>query len=35
MSTSSYDYLYNDGENYYFMSNETFDQVSLNKEALD
>jgi elongation factor P len=35
ISTSSYDYLYNDGENYYFMSNETFDQVSLNKEALD
>ncbi|MDR0771990.1 MAG: hypothetical protein LBF15_02865 [Candidatus Peribacteria bacterium] len=35
MSTRSYDYLYNDGENFYFMSNETFEQVSLDKKALD
>ncbi|MDR2640245.1 MAG: hypothetical protein LBC61_02730 [Candidatus Peribacteria bacterium] len=27
--------MYNDGENYYFMSNETFDQVNLKKDALD
>lgn len=35
ISTRSYDYLYNDGENFYFMSNETFEQVSLDKKALD
>jgi elongation factor P len=35
ISTSSYDYLYNDWENYYFMSGETFEQVNLKKEALD
>jgi elongation factor P len=35
ISTSSYDYLYNDWENYYFMNNETFEQVSLKKETLD
>ncbi len=27
-------YLYNDGELYYFMDNETFDQIPLNKEKL-
>lgn len=35
ISTSSYDYLYNDWENYYFMNNETFEQVSLKKDSLD
>ncbi len=31
----SYDYLYNDGETYYFMSQETFEQVELAKKTLD
>ncbi|MDR3150364.1 MAG: hypothetical protein LBU14_01775 [Candidatus Peribacteria bacterium] len=35
MSTASYDYLYNDGENYYFMNNQTFEQVTLNKANLN
>ncbi len=35
ISTKSYDYLYNDGENYYFMSQDTFEQVSLPKTSLD
>lgn len=34
ISTQSYDYLYNDWENYYFMNQATFEQVSLNKESL-
>lgn len=34
ISTNSYDYLYNDGENYYFMNQETFEQVSLPKNTL-
>ncbi|MDK2820096.1 MAG: elongation factor [Clostridia bacterium] len=28
-------YLYNDGDNYYFMDTETFDQMSLSKDQLD
>jgi len=35
ITTNNYDYLYNDGENYYFMNNKTFDQVKLAKKALD
>ena len=35
IATKSYDYLYNDGENYYFMSQDTFEQVSLEKTSLD
>ncbi|MDD3303039.1 MAG: elongation factor P [Candidatus Gracilibacteria bacterium] len=35
ISTKSYDYLYNDGENYYFMNQVTYEQVSLEKKALD
>lgn len=35
ITTRSYDYLYNDWENYYFMSQTTFEQVSLNKKSLD
>ncbi len=35
ISTNEYDYLYNDWENYYFMNNKTFEQVSLEKKALD
>jgi len=33
--TRNYDYLYNDGENYYFMNNDTYEQVSLEKKTLD
>lgn len=35
ISTNNYDYLYNDGENYYFMNQETYEQVSLEKNVLD
>lgn len=35
ITTSNYDYLYNDWENYYFMNHETYEQVSLNKKSLD
>lgn len=35
ISNNSYDYLYNDWDNYYFMNNNTFEQVNLKKEALD
>jgi len=35
IATHSYDYLYNDGENYYFMNRETYEQVSLVKKTLD
>lgn len=35
ITTNEYDYLYNDGENYYFMNNTTFEQVSLEKKSLD
>lgn len=35
ITTSNYDYLYNDWSNYYFMNNETFEQVSLDKNSLD
>ncbi len=35
IAMKSYDYLYNDGENYYFMSQETFDQIHLEKKSLD
>lgn len=34
IATNSYDYLYNDGENYFFMNQESFEQVELSKEAL-
>lgn len=34
ITTNEYDYLYNDGTNYYFMNNSTFEQVELEKEAL-
>lgn len=35
IATNSYDYLYNDGENYYFMSQDTYEQVSLPLASLD
>jgi elongation factor P len=35
ITTSNYDYLYNDWENYFFMSQETFEQVEIEKKALD
>ena len=30
-----FNYSYNDGQFYYFMDNETYDQISLNSEQLD
>lgn len=35
ISTNNYDYLYNDWENYFFMSQLTFEQVELSQKALD
>lgn len=35
ISTHSYDYLYNDGENYFFMNQDTYEQVELKKATLD
>ena len=34
ITTNNYDYLYNDWENYYFMNQNTFEQVEIKKEAL-
>jgi elongation factor P len=34
ITTHNYDYLYNDSENYYFMSQDTYEQVSLVKDTL-
>lgn len=34
ITTNNYDYLYNDGQNYFFMSQTTYEQVSLEKETL-
>ena len=34
ITTNSYDYLYNDWENYVFMNQSTFEQVEINKKAL-
>jgi elongation factor P len=34
ITTNNYDYLYNDGENYYFMNQNTFEQVEIAKDAL-
>ncbi len=33
--TNSYDYLYNDGSNYFFMNQETYEQVELPRATLD
>lgn len=35
IATNNYDYLYNDGTNYYFMNQDTYEQVELKKEVLD
>ena len=35
ITKNEYDYLYNDGENYFFMNNTTFEQVELKKAELD
>ena len=35
ISTNNYDYLYNDGTNYMFMSQDSFEQVELSKKTLD
>lgn len=32
--TSNYQYLYNDTNNYYFMDNKTFEQISLSKDKI-
>ncbi len=34
ITINNYDYLYNDWENYYFMNQNTFEQVEIKKEAL-
>lgn len=34
IETNNYDYLYNDWENFYFMNQETFEQVELSKKSL-
>ena len=34
ITVNNYDYLYNDGENYYFMNQNTFEQVEIKKDAL-
>ncbi len=34
IETNSYDYLYNDWINYYFMNQSTYEQVELSKESL-
>ena len=31
---NDYTYLYNDGEMYYFMNSETYDQISLTKDSI-
>jgi len=35
IETNSYDYLYNDGQTYYFMNQQSFEQIELSKESLD
>ena len=35
ITTNEYDYLYNDWTNYFFMNNATYEQVELEKSALD
>ena len=34
VETHSYNFSYNDANDYYFMHNETFDQISLEKETI-
>lgn len=34
VTTNSYDYLYNDWESYFFMNQDTYEQVSLTKKTL-
>ena len=34
VETHSYNFSYNDGDDYYFMNNETFDQISLPKDSI-
>ncbi|NOZ08935.1 MAG: elongation factor P [FCB group bacterium] len=35
LEARDYNYLYNDGERYYFMDNESYEQISLTKEQLE
>ena len=34
LEESNLQYLYKDGENYYFMNNETYEQITLNQDAI-
>tara|TARA_Y100000768_G_scaffold388174_1_gene382616 strand:+ start:26 stop:586 length:561 start_codon:yes stop_codon:yes gene_type:complete len=34
LDAQNFNFLYKDSESYYFMNNDTFDQISLNKEAI-
>jgi len=34
VESHSYNYSYNDGDDYYFMDNETFEQIALSKDSL-
>lgn len=35
ITKNEYDYMYNDGTNYFFMNNSTYEQVELTKKTLD
>jgi len=35
VETHTFQYLYNEGSDFHFMNNETFEQISLNKDILD
>lgn len=35
VETHTFQYLYNEGNDYHFMNNETFEQITLDKNALD
>lgn len=35
VETHTFQYLYNEGSDYHFMNNETFEQITLDKNALD
>ena len=35
IETRKFQYLYNDGENYHFMDDETYEQIQLTKEMID
>jgi len=35
VEAKDYNYIYNDGDSYFFMDSETYEQISLNKEQID